>query len=72
MAFLQMIKKKIDVEKQLEEVSGQKEQRVYVASSNWNFISTSVLAACQGSPVHLALDPAFPDLLALISPLSRR
>lgn len=46
----------------MEEVSGQKEQRVYATSSNWNSIGTSVLAACQGSPVHLALDSAFPDL----------
>lgn len=46
----------------MEEVSGQKEQRVYAASSNWNSIGTSVLAAYQGSPVHLALDSAFPDL----------
>lgn len=64
LAFLQITKKKKerDVEKQMEEVSGQKEQRVYAASSNWNSIGTSVLAACQGSPVHLALDSAFPDL----------
>lgn len=60
LAFLQMIKKKKrDVEKQMEEVSGQKEQRVYAASSNWNSIGTSVLAACQGSPVHPAWTQPF-------------
>lgn len=39
LAFLQMIKKKRDVEKQMEGVSGQKEQRVYAASSNWNSLA---------------------------------
>lgn len=46
----------------MEEVSGQKEQRVYAASSNWNSTGTSVSAASQGSAVNLALDSAFPDL----------